>query len=247
MTDVNPDNLVKITRAMLIAAADPAFGAGQRRFFQHEVDTYGVRTADLQRIGRQVFRQIRGWPLAARNRFMRLLWEDGRLETGTLACHLYRRFSPQCGACEFKLFERWLDRYVHNWAHCDGVASWLLAASIRNEPELRHRLPPWTVSKNRWKRRAAAVALLQEAKAGRHFDTITEICIRLLPDRDDMVEKGVGWLLKEAYPAQPAKVVAFLAMHGAKASRLTLRYAAEKMRPKHRVLVLVSGDLLRKS
>ena len=43
-------------------------------------------------------------------------------------------------------------------------------------------------------------SLLQEAKAGRHTDFIFEVAEALRGDADDMVQKGVGWLLKEAYP-----------------------------------------------
>lgn len=238
MAPSHPEEMVMFIVQRMRAASDPVFARGQRRFFQHEVETYGMRTAALQQLSREVGRAIRHWTPAARNRLMKLLWEDGRLETGTLACHVYRRFGRQCGLCEFKLFERWIDRYVRNWAHCDGVASWLLAAAIANEPELARRVLPWTTSKNRWKRRAAAVALLQEAKAGRQFDVITEVALRLFPVRDDMVEKGLGWLLKVAYPARPEQVVALLEANRAQASRLVLRYAAEKMTAAHRAQVL---------
>lgn len=238
MLPSHPEEMVSFIVARMLAASDPEFARGQRRFFKHEVETYGVRTAGVHQISREVGRAIRGWPLAARNRLMTLLWEDGRVETGALVCYLYRRFSRQCGLCEFKLFERWVDRYVRNWAHCDGVASWLLAAAIANQPELSRRVLPWTSSKNRWKRRAAAVALLQEAKAGRQFDVITQIALRLFPDRDDMVEKGLGWLLKVAYRARPGQVAALLRANRAQASRLTLRYAAEKMTAVHRAQVL---------
>ena len=64
-------------------------------------------------------------------------------------------------------------------------------------------LAPWTRSKNRWKRRAAAVALLHEAKQGRHTIAIFDIAKRLHKDADDVVRKGVGWLLKETYPKRP--------------------------------------------
>lgn len=229
MNPAKPDETVQMIVERLTALSDPAFAAGQRRFFQHEVETVGVRSADLHRLARELSGEIKGWPLTARNRLMESLWRDGRIETGALVCYLYRRFASQCGVCEFKLFERWIDRHVRNWAHCDGVASWLLAASIANEPELRLHLVSWTGSKNRWKRRAAAVALLQEAKAGRHFETITEVATRLMADRDDMVEKGLGWLLKEAYPKQPEATFAFLMEQRGRASRLMLRIAAEKM------------------
>ena len=38
------------------------------------------------------------------------------------------------------MFEHWVDRYVKNWAHCDGVSTWLLAACIANQPALADRL-----------------------------------------------------------------------------------------------------------
>jgi 3-methyladenine DNA glycosylase AlkD len=232
--EMDPLELANYIDAYLGAHADPAFAAGQRRFFLHEVDTYGVRTAALKPLVSDVARRIKAWPAAERDRLMTLLWQSGKLETGALACHVYRRHARN----QFDLFETWIDRYVHNWAHCDGVSSWLLAACIKYNPELRHRLPPWTASENRWKRRAAAVSFLQEAKHGRHTEFIFDIAARLLADRDDMVEKGVGWLLKETYPMRPAETLAFLVSHATAASRLTLRYAAEKMSPADRRTLL---------
>jgi 3-methyladenine DNA glycosylase AlkD len=233
-------------RERLRAAVDPKFGEGQRRFFQHEVDTYGVRGPELKAIAHDISREAKTWPLAERNKLCAELWESGKLEEGALACYVYRRFAKECGAREFKMFEQWVDRYVHNWAHCDGVASWLLAASIANEPSLIRELPPWTASKNRWKRRAAAVALLQEAKQGRNTDAIFDIAARLMTDPDDMVQKGVGWLLKETYPKRRRDVVKFLEPWRGRAPRLLLRYAGEKMTAKDRTFVLLKPDLEQK-
>jgi 3-methyladenine DNA glycosylase AlkD len=224
--------------AFLTAHIDPAFAQGQRRFFREQADSFGVRTVHLNTLVRDVSREIKPWPAAKRDELMELLWQTGKLEPGVVACHVYRRFARSCAERESVLFESWIDRYVHNWAHADGVASWLLAACIANQPELRHRLTPWTASPNRWKRRSAAAALLQEAKHGRHTGFLFAIAASLLPDRDDMVEKGLGWLLKEAYPASPEPVVAFLTTHGPQASRQTLRYAAGKMSAQHRAAVL---------
>ena len=184
--------LVSLAQERLRAAADPEFRMGQQRFFQHEVDTWGVRGPALQAIARDVYREVRSWPTARRNRLCEDFWRSGKLEEGALVCYVYRRFQRECGRCEFKLFERWLDRYVNNWANCDGLASWLLAASIANDPSLIAELPPWTTSGNRWKRRASAVALLQEGKGGRNTEAIFDIAGRLMTDEDDMVQKGVG-------------------------------------------------------
>lgn len=163
------DELAPWVRAELGAAADEDFRRGQHHFFQEEVDNYGVRGHQVKRIAAALYRRVKTWPAADRNKLCDALWKSGKFEEGVVAIYLYRRFQRQCGAAEFKLFARWIDRYVRNWAHTDGVASWLLAASIANAPELIGQLSAWTRSANRWKRRAAAVALLQEAKLGRRL------------------------------------------------------------------------------
>lgn len=237
---MTPAELAAYLDSELRARTDAEMRLGQQRFFQHEVDSYGVPMREVTLLVRETCRVVKPWPVAQRNELMRRLWEMDKLECGALVCHVYRRFARQCMECEFRLFTRWIDRYVRNWAHTDGVASWLLAACIANQPELRFELRAWTESPNRWKRRASAVALLQEAKQGRHTDFILEIAERLLPDRDDMVEKGVGWLLKETYPKQPEPTLQFLLAHATVASRLTLRYAAEKIPPARRRLLFPS-------
>jgi 3-methyladenine DNA glycosylase AlkD len=221
------DELVAATEAQMQLAADPAHATGVRNFFLEPVDPWGVRSVDLKPIEQMVYRELKWMTVAERNKYCDKLWRRGKLEEGALVCHVYRRFASQCGTCEFKLFERWIDRYVNNWAHCDGVSSWLVAACIANEPVLKAQLFGWTKSRNRWKRRAASVSLLQEAKMGRSSEEIFRIAGDLAHDNDVMVQKGVGWLLKEAYIKRPEAVVEFLAE--TQPPRLVVRFASEKM------------------
>jgi 3-methyladenine DNA glycosylase AlkD len=230
--------LLKTTRASLKAAADPEFEAGLRWFFKEPVKPYGVRTPHIRELARLAYAQVKHWPVGERDRFVDELWKSGMLEEGVLATHLYRRFAKLCGEREFTMFERWINRYVTNWSNCDGVSTWLIAASIANRPGLADRLAGWTKSQNRWKRRSAAVSFIQEAKRGRNTETILHICDLLLDDVDDMVRKGVGWLLKETYPKRPREALDFLDGRRARAPRLVLRLAAEKMTAQHRQWLL---------
>jgi 3-methyladenine DNA glycosylase AlkD len=230
--------LLRATRARLKAAADPEFASGVRRFFKEPVKPYGVRTPQVREFARLAYRELKQWPVAERDRFVTELWKSGMLEEGVLVCHVYRRFAKTCDKREFVMFEQWIDGYVRNWSHCDGLSTWLIAASIANRPELTTMLARWTKSKNRWKRRSAAVSFIQEAKQGRNTETIFQICGLLRDDKDDMVRKGVGWLLKETYPKKPRGVLAFLDDWRASAPRLTLRLAAEKMTAEHREWLL---------
>ena len=224
-----PEEIAAEAHRLLAAAVDPVFGEGQRNFFKHEVNTWGVRSEALRGIAKNLAPLVKPLPAAQRNRFCALLWKSGKLEEGILAVYVYDRFAKRCGVAEFDLFEKWIDRYVENWATCDAVCTRLVRASIENEPSLIARLPAWTASKNRWKRRAAAVSLVWEGRRGRHTAEIFGIADRLLGDEDDMVRKGVGWMLKDAFPSKPKELTSYWEKNAARVPALVLRLASEKM------------------
>lgn len=203
------------------------------RFFKpapgEEVRFRGIRAPELKEVARAIYPEVKNWAPEDRDLLCEKLWQMGDFEGGAIVCYVYRRFERTCGKREFVLFTRWLDQYVNNWGHTDGLSLWLLGACIKNEPELIRKLLPWTKAKKRWKRRAAAVSMVYSAKRGEHTEAIFEIAKPLLPDPDDMVQKGVGWLLKETYPKKPAEVMKFLLPLRSTTTRLALRYAAEKM------------------
>ncbi len=105
----------------------------------------------------------------------------------------------------------------------------LFAPLLKKEPALITRLRAWTRSPNRWRRRAAAVALVALARHGERHEAAFDICHRLAEDRDDMVEKAIGWLLKEVSRTQPEAVADYLLENIERLSRTTVRYACEKL------------------
>lgn len=230
--------LLEATRSRLREAARHKVSEGMKQFFREPIRPYGVAAPQVREIARLAYRDLKNWPVPQRDRFMTALWKSGRLEEGSIVCYVYRRFAKSCHEREFVMFERWIDRYVKNWGHCDGVSTWLLAACIANQPPLAERLSAWTQSKNRWKRRSAAVSLVYEARRGRSTAMIFQIAARLKQDADDMVQKGLGWMLKETYPKKPREVIRFLDDWRADAPRLVLRLAAEKMTSKDRQWLL---------
>jgi 3-methyladenine DNA glycosylase AlkD len=78
-------------------------------------------------------------------------------------------------------------------------------------------------------RRAAAVSLILPARKGKFLPQIFEIADRLLKDRDDLVQKGYGWMLKEASKSHRDEVFRYVMEHRKEMPRTSLRYAIEKM------------------
>ena len=60
----------------------------------------------------------------------------------------------------------------------------------------------------------------------------------LLKDEDDMVQKGLGWLLREAAKADPERTVPYLMTIRDAAPRLVLRTACEKLSAPERARIL---------
>jgi 3-methyladenine DNA glycosylase AlkD len=224
-------------RARLSRLSRAATRDSIQHYFKEPVSSWGVATPDLMPVAHDIYAYLKPLSARERNAFCEELWR-GRMEEGSLVCHVYKRFAKKFGGEDFRVFERWLDTYVNNWGHTDGVSCWMFAGAIANDPALVSRLRPWTRSKNRWKRRAAAVSLVPSARKGLHTGEILDIASRLLEDPDDMVQKGVGWLLKETYPKKSKEVMRFLLPWRDRTTRLVLRYAAEKMTPEDRARVL---------
>ena len=87
----------------------------------------------------------------------------------------------------------------------------------------------WAKSPKRWHRRAACVALIRGARAKQFFPEIVKLSDLLLADQDDMVQKGLGWLLRETAKYDPKRTVPYLMKIRELAPRLVLRTACETL------------------
>jgi 3-methyladenine DNA glycosylase AlkD len=65
-------------------------------------------------------------------------------------------------------------------------------------------------------------------KQGKYLDKVFEIADIVLLDKDDLVQKGYGWMLKTASEFYPNQVLNYLMKNKDKMPRTALRYALEK-------------------
>jgi 3-methyladenine DNA glycosylase AlkD len=72
------------------------------------------------------------------------------------------------------------------------------------------------------------------------FDEVKQLSTRLLRDEDDMVQKGLGWLLRETAKADPKRTVPYLMAIRDEAPRLVLRTACETLRSEDRNRILTT-------
>jgi 3-methyladenine DNA glycosylase AlkD len=229
-------NIIERIRDAFIKNADRKTLESGKHFFKEEIKVYGVKNATVWKISKEFLKKVRAQISTSGEQEKDIifnlcneLWQSGYMEESFIACEwsysMRKKFEPE----DFKLFEHWVDNYVTNWASCDTFCNHTVGAFIEMYPEYIRELKKWAKSKNRWTRRASAVSLIVPAKKGKFLKDIFEIAGILLLDKDDLVQKGYGWMLKVASQAHQKEVFDFVMKNNAVMPRTALRYAIEKM------------------
>jgi 3-methyladenine DNA glycosylase AlkD len=221
--------LIENLRQELISNADERIKESGERFFREEVTLYGIKSAVVTQIGKDHYRALENKNKENVFSLCEELLGSGMMEESFVACNwsfnVRKHFVPD----DFKLFERWVDKYVNNWATCDTLCNHTVGTFIEMYPEYLSGLKRWAHSKNRWLKRASAVSLIVPAKKGMFLKEIFEIADILHFDNDDMVQKGYGWMLKVASQAHQKEVFDYVMKKKTTMPRTSLRYAIEKM------------------
>jgi 3-methyladenine DNA glycosylase AlkD len=223
------NDIISAIRLELKQQVDEKTKAGSLRFFKEEIAFYGVNTAVVLKIAKKYFPQVK--PLGKKGIFAlceKLLKSD-YMEEAFIAFEWSYRLRDEYEAGDFFVFERWLTSYVNNWAKCDTLCNHTIASLVEKFPQFILNLKQWAKSENRWLRRASAVTLIIPAKEGKFLTDILEIAGSLLKDQDDMVQKGYGWLLKDASIKHQKEIFDYVMKNKQDMPRTALRYAIERM------------------
>jgi len=225
-------------RRVLINGASAPHTAEVQHFFREEVQSRGWYTDELRKLARRFTRVIRGEEsLDYLVQVADNLFNGDMLEEKILAVLLLEPCVDEFNSAHFKLFEQWLDR-VSTWADHDALMQYIIGHMIVADPRRLQRVFVWSRSKNRWRRRASAVALLRGTNQGLFWDEVQQITGALLEDEDDMVQKGLAWLLRETARYDGARTMPLLMSIRTRAPRSMLRTACERLSAEDRARVL---------
>ena len=226
---ITPEYVAAHIRRVLKDGGSAPHAEGVQRFFKEEIKSRGWYTAELRKVAvrfRRTLVKERGLEFLVQ--VADRLFAGRVLEEKTFAVLLLQTLTDDLGETEFRLFESWLAR-IRNWADHDGLVHYLIAPMIAAEPKRVANVFRWAKSRDRWHRRAACVGLIQGTRQKMFFPEIVRLSNFLLSDEDDMVQKGLGWLLRETAKADPKKTVPYLMKIRERVPRLVLRTACETL------------------
>lgn len=232
-----PSYIAAHIRRVLLDGASAPHTEEVQRFFKEEIQSRGWYTDELRKVAVRFRKAIlndcdQQFLLAVANKLFR-----GRiLEEKIFAVLMLQGITKQFGDQEFRLFTSWIDR-VSTWADHDALASYLLGPMIAAAPKRAKAVFQWAKSPGRWHRRAAAVSLIRAIREQKCRREVIQISNLLLNEEDDMVQKGVGWLLREAVKYDRDQTVPYIMKIRARAPRLVLRTACETLSKEERLRI----------
>src|SRR5262245_5453819 len=208
------------------------------RYFRgdHQLQFFNIGSARVRMMARAVVKvHADTWSVDDAMAFADELIADRTLEVKGLAVEVvarYRRsFRPELLAA----WKRWLSLdYASNWATTDAICGLLIGPLLLDRPALVATIRGWSRHRNLWVRRAAVVGLIPSLRRGLHLDLGYRIASDLHPDRHDLIQKAVGWMLREAGKADVDRLERHLKANGPAIPRTTVRYAIERFPPPKR-------------
>ncbi len=224
MTDTAAD-----VRHALDEAADPERVAVLRRFFKTGPGEYGEGDEFLGvtlPAVRRVVRRFRDLPLDEADALLDDPVHECRLAGVLVLVDRYPRERAEVVRRYLAAVRRGA---VDSWDLVDASAEYILGPELREGD--RSLVFELAASPSLWERRVAVLTTFDFVK---HGDASTTLALaeRLLDDREELIAKAVGWMLREVGKrVDRATLLGFLDAHAARMPRTMLSYATEHLDP----------------
>ena len=221
--------LIANARGRLCAAADPVRAEKASAFFPSRPSVLGTPSGFSRQVGGELARQLKAdGDLQDVIAVAEELFRSGIMEEGACANELVGRFWRRLGPAQWEIFDRWMACFTC-WGTTDSFCIKVLSQLVVRDGPPMERLREWARFEGVWHRRAALACLVRAARKATYVEELYELADMLLPDPEDMVQKAIGWMLKELCRGDVEATVSYLSSRRHQMSPRTLRHAAERL------------------
>jgi 3-methyladenine DNA glycosylase AlkD len=205
--------------------------ARTRRFFTEDPPILGTPIGLSEQVGQELARQVRqAGNLDDVVWLSGQLYQSGYVEEGACASTLLEPFQKGFSLADWPLFDGWLDGFTC-WATTDSFCLKVAARIILRCGPPIDWLMRWAQDKVIWKRRASLVSMMRCVRVAREVDLAFTLCDSLLDDDQALVQKAIGWLLKELCKGDQAATEWYLQTRALRLRRPTASYARQGFKP----------------
>lgn len=215
-------------RRVVRAAADPRIASSSAWFFKTGPGEYGEGDKFLGiRVGtqRKLAREYQSLPLESVDRLLQSPYHEERLLSLLILCRKFARGEAKQQREIYNLYLR-RTRWINNWDLVDTSARDIVGGYLFD----KSRRPLYRLARSRdlWRRRIAIIATAKFIPHDQFEDTLA-LATLLLTDREDLIHKATGWMLREVGIRDKNSLRAFLDQHAHVMPRTMLRYSIERL------------------
>ncbi|MBU1700281.1 MAG: DNA alkylation repair protein [Candidatus Eisenbacteria bacterium] len=226
---LSPQQAAAKTLKTLNSKADKKKAESYQRYFKEPVLFFGLGNEQSTQLRKDLIDSVKDcWTIKDAVSFCNEMVKDPHMESRGIGFQVVAHFAPKAAPGLVKDIKRWLERSADNWALVDNLAPSVLAPLIDAHPDLIPEVISWTESSVQWVRRGATVAFVPLVKQKKYVPAAYKIATRLFDDKEDLMHKAVGWLLRETGKSDMEELMTFLLKHGPKIPRTSVRYAIER-------------------
>lgn len=217
----------------LKSLSNPEISKHSQRYFKTAKGEYGYGDMFLGirvPVIRQAVKKYKTTSLSTTEKLLKSEFHEIRLFALLL---LVYQFSRSDMDKQDKIYNLYLNntKYINNWDLVDSSAHYIVGAYLENKD--RSILVELSKSKLIWDRRIAIIATAYFIKNKHYIDTL-RISKILINDKEDLIHKAVGWMLREVGKRDLNEETSFLNLHYKNMPRTMLRYAIEKFSKEER-------------
>ncbi|MFH0874438.1 MAG: DNA alkylation repair protein [archaeon] len=117
------DNIIKKIREELINSTDDKTKESFQRFFKEKVVCYGVKTGAVGKIARKYWQEIKDKDKKEIFSLCETLYLSDYTEEAFIVSFWGANFDKISEPDDLAIFEKWIDKYINNWAKCDGFCN----------------------------------------------------------------------------------------------------------------------------
>ncbi len=210
--------------------ANPDIAEHSKRFFKTGEGEYGAGDQFLGiRVGpvRALAKQYKDISLAETLKLLNSSYHEERLLAVIL---MVKQFEKADEPARKMIYLAYLENttLINNWDLVDSSAHQIVGGYLLNKK--RNPLYKLSRSKSLWERRISIIATLHFIRLSDFEDTLA-VAEQLIGDKEDLIHKASGWMLREVGNRHRETLVSFLDEHYSSMPRTMLRYAIEKFQP----------------
>ena len=225
--------------ARMASEADETRVEAALRFFPSKPPILGLPSGLSNQLGKELAVTLKGEDLDTIIQVGTGLYATGVMEHAAVANEMLGRFWRRFGSEHWDMFDHWIGLFTC-WGTTDSFCLKVLSHVIERHGLDWPRVQDWAHREGLWYRRASLVCLTRGLRKGEETDEFFQLADELLSDKEPMIQKAIGWMLKELSGGDAKATIGYLQTRSERMSKLAFRYAQEKLTPEQKARVASS-------